>query len=247
MTSSVTDRDRGGSNRLELDDRIRLLMLGVVHLVVLVLVQSSIRGVEFGPSTPKDAALKPMTLGDTQVFVRMVLVILLLAFASSIWDWRHKLLSLLTWAVVYTVNRNNDRLVESARQNMAKSLSPVGDRQVLLLRALIGAMTAALVALVVQTGGWAESPYTQYAVTVFLLSMLLTDIFWGRVSLAIAGLMWMAAVIAWGRLEAYQYSVSSTTLAVLTVVNFAIQLVAVAMASETFEIGGLVKRRRESR
>lgn len=221
-------------------------MLGAGNLVLLVLVAVSIGGIHFGPSAPKTSVLTRMALADIQGFLWLILVIVLFALASSVWDWRYKLLSGLTWGVAYCVNRNNDGLVQSAKQYWEKPLAPVGYRQILFLRGLIVVMTGELVVLVVHTGGWAVSPYMQYGVTVFLLSMLLTDILRGRVSLAIAGIAWISAVIAWGRLDAYRYEVSNSTFAGLTVVNFIIQLIVVAMASETFEIGGLVKRRRGS-
>lgn len=233
------------SGALELDDRVRLLMLGIVNLLLLILVFFSLGGVEFstkGGST----SLAPMSFADIQVFVRVAAIGAIAALASSVWDWRYRLLSLLLWASIWTVNRRNEDLVDTARRYQSNTVPPVGTRQILLLRLLLAAMTLALAALVIQTGGWTISPYTQYGVTVFLLSMLLTDIFLGRVSLAVLGLCWIGIVFNIGTLDDYRYAVSDAVLGRLTFINFVLQLIAVAMASETFELGGLLKRRQGS-
>jgi hypothetical protein len=239
MTTSSTGGELG--KRLVLDDRLRLLMLAILNLLLAILVLVTISRV----SVHHGKKIESLRASDVHLCLLLLGSVILVASVNCLWDWRNQVRGLSKLVAAYLFNRNNDGFVSSARDQIRKQVSPVGKRDEYCLRGLLFVMSAALASLVFETGGWITSPYTQFGFTAFLLSMLLTDIFIGRVSLALLGLCWTVTIFTLA--GKYQTSVSSKTLGTLTIINFAVQLLAVALASETFEPIGFVKRRREAR
>src|SRR5262245_2099293 len=94
-----------GPGPLALDDRARLLMLGIANVGLAGIVYFTIGCV----SQVMTKGEKPQSLSpsDIRTFLLIELAIVAVSLGSSIWDWRHQIWALMIWAAVYIVNRKN--------------------------------------------------------------------------------------------------------------------------------------------
>jgi hypothetical protein len=247
----------------KLNDRLRLLFLLAGNAVLTLVVAFSVwtGSFTFVTTVPGKPQTETMTFGHIAWFFGIEIVIL--AFSAGLGggsDWSRRIAGYGLHAIGYLVSNQTNPSAAASSANpdnrppirilsdglRATPLAPASLRHAVALRALVTIMCAALVTVTVRTGGTTVSPFTQLGITVFVLSMLLTNALAGRILLSLAAIATLSVGYAVRpNPQPASVHVDHRTFLAITLVNVGIQLmIGAAGATKLWSDDSLFRRHR---